>query len=77
MNYYTLSLREPKVQEAVLYAGNWPLGYVGCWAMQHQQASISVHLMGDVTTVRMLSMDDMVDDFTTTLDQWFDKEVLE
>ena len=77
MNYYNIALRGPKVQEAVLYTGSNRLGEIGRWAAQYQQAPITVQLGLDITTMRILSMDDIAGNSETTLDEWFGERVLE
>ena len=71
MTNYNIMLDGPNVQEAVLYTGDNGLGEIGRWAAQYQEGQISVQLGLDITTMRILSMDDIVGNSETTLDEWF------
>lgn len=53
------------------------MGKIGYWAAQYQQAPITVQFGLDITAMRILSMDDIVANFETTLVEWFGERVLE
>ncbi len=74
MNYYSIMLDGPNVQEAVLYTGDNRLGEIALWAEQYQQGKISVQLGLNRDNVRILPMAYIVDNCETTLDELFGKQ---
>lgn len=74
MNYYSIILDGPSVQEAVLYTASNRLGQILRWAGQYQQGQISVQLLLDMDSVRILPMAYIVDRPETTLDELFGKQ---
>ena len=74
MNYYSIMLDGPNVQEAVLYTGDNRLGQIARWARQCQQGQISVQLGLDMDSVCILPMAYIVDHPETTLDELFGKQ---
>jgi len=74
MNYYSIMLDGLNVQEAVLYTGNNRLGEIARWAKQYQEGQISVQLLLDMDSVRILPMAYIVNHPQTTLDELFGKQ---
>ena len=74
MNYYSIMLDGPNVQEAVLYTGNNRLGEIALWAKQYPEGQISVQLGRDMNSLRVLPMAYIVDQPEITLDELFDKQ---